>query len=134
MQTVTKARRKSRRRLTPDERQARNENSLANASRHAPNSNDIPVIMEFQTRGLSSDKVHTFGPEQNVYTYNAWQAKGRQVRKGERSVRCTVWIPVVVKGKPDAIRESDRKDRTRSRMHNACLFHISQTDPIGGAS
>jgi len=129
MPTVTK----TRRRLTVTERKARNEESLVNGSRCQPNSNDMPVIMEFEGKGIPADQVNTFGPDQNVYTYNAWQAQDRQVRKGEKSVTCTVWIPVVVKGKPDAIREADRKDRTRSRMHNACLFHVSQTDQIGGA-
>ena len=132
MQTVTKPRRKSR--LTEDERQARNEISLSNATRFQPISNDVPVISEFATRGIPENEIITLEPGQNVFTYNAWQAKGRQVRKGEKSVSCTVWISVVVKGDPNAITESKRKDRTRSRMHHASLFHVSQTDEIGGAS
>lgn len=132
MQTVTKPRRKSRRRLTDDERRERNENSLISASRTAPNSNDLPVIAEFGLRGIEAEDCHTFGWNQNVFTYNAWQAQDRQVRKGEKSVRCTVWIPVVVKGRPESNIERLRKDHTRSRMSTACLFHITQTDQIGG--
>ncbi len=41
-------------------------------------------------------------PRVNVLTYNAWLALGRQVRRKETSVRAG----------------------------GACLFHISQTDPV----
>ena len=129
MQTLTKPRRKTRRRLTQEERDDRNNEALSNGTRFVPNSNDGPVTLEFKARGIPVEDIHTFAPDQNVFTYNAWQAQGRQVRKGETSVRCTVWIPVVVKSK-----DPDKPDKTRSRMHNACLFHISQTDEIDGVS
>ena len=39
--------------------------------------------------GLVSDIL----PRENVFTYHAWRALGRQVRRGEHGVKVTTWIP-----------------------------------------
>jgi hypothetical protein len=126
MQTATKPRRK----LTETERADRNNDALDRGSRCKPNSNDLPVVAEFGLRGIPEQDIRTCSPDQNVYTYDAWQALKRQVRKGEKSVRCTVWIPMKIKGRPDAIVKRLQEDHTSARRHNACLFRVSQTDAM----
>jgi len=70
-------------------------------------------------------------PRVNVLTYRAWQAKGRQVRKGERGCKVITCIPI----------DSQEKDKatgkeitvTKLRPWNATVFHVSHTDETKGA-
>ena len=103
--------------------------ALLRGTRHRPNGNDTPVILAFMDRGLAESDVITFGDGQNVRTFPAWRALGRHVRKGERSVRCTVWLHVDGKEKLDG-----KKEPGRSFRKTACVFHVSQTDTIGGGA
>ena len=109
-------------------RQAQDDEAYLRGSRVKPNSNDTPVITAFVNRGIPIGDIITFGPGQNVRTYRAWRSIGRQVRKGERSVRCTVWLSVE---KPD--KRNPEKTKVVSYPKTACVFHVSQTDEIGGA-
>ena len=106
--------------------------SLDRGSRRAPNSNDTVVMLTLESRGISTDDVHTFGPDQNVRTYRAWRALGRQVRKGEKSVRLTCWRPVGDETKIDPT--TGKKQAVKCCPVTACVFHVSQTDAIGGAA
>ena len=108
-------------------RQAQDDEVYLRGSRLKPNSNDTPVITAFVNRGIPLADIATFGPGQNVRTYRAWRSIGRQVRKGERSVRCTVWLSVE---KPD--KRNPEKNKVVSYPKTACVFHVSQTDEIGG--
>ena len=79
--------------------------------------NDLVVIAAFAAQGLDVE------PRVDVLTYRAWIGKGRQVQKGEKGLRVTVWIPVVDKesGLPDGVRPKP-----------TALFHVNQTKPIEG--
>jgi antirestriction protein ArdC len=68
---------------------------------------------------------HEILPRVNVFVYKAWQAKGRQVRKGEKGVRITTWITMGPK-------KDDPKGKTARRPQSTSVFHVSQTDPITG--
>ena len=46
-------------------------------------------MMAFTERGWAPEDVK---PRENVFTYKAWQALGRQVRKGEKGVKVCVYI------------------------------------------
>lgn len=84
------------------------------------------VIEEFAARGIDPENID---PQVNVLTYNAWQAKGRQVRKGEKSVCIMVWIPC--KGAKDSATSTPTDEqKTSGRMFpkKAYVFHESQTD------
>ena len=83
--------------------------------------NDALVVALFAARGIDPADVE---PRVNVLTYRAWQAKGRQVCKGEKSVRLTVYIPI------DEKRDAVTGKVTRaagSRPWSSAVFHISQT-------
>jgi hypothetical protein len=125
MHTVLQSQRKLKREQA--EREA-----LSRASRPMPNGNDAQCILEFSSRGIPVEEIETFGPGQNVFTYKAWRAKGRQVRKGEKSVKLTVWHPID-SDDDDTDRNTDKPKRKRCRPVTACVFHVSQTDPAEGA-
>lgn len=120
MSTVTKEERRAK-------RAAGDHDAMERGSRILPNGNDGPCVMEFAARGIPLEQIDTFGPNQNVRTYRAWRALGRQVRKGEKSVKLTVWRPLG--GDRD---DSENSEPQRCRPVTACVFHVSQTDPVNG--
>ena len=75
--------------------------------------------------GFSERGIYDAQPRVNVFTYQAWQALGRQVQKGQHGVKIATWI--VCKGKdtdPDTGEAS-----TYKRRKTVAVFHISQTEP-----
>ena len=102
-------------RLTTDERNARREESLSRAIGTLQSQNDSVVEMHYAAQGIQAT------PRVDVFTYNAWQALGRQVRKGEHGCRLTVWIhpsPSATNKEPKPFPKS------------TTVFHVSQTDAI----
>ena len=83
------------------------------------NKNYILCIMAFEARGFTDVR-----PRENVFTYHAWKALGRQVRKGEKSVKLQTYIPF--EKKDDKTGEVKRGSRPKA----AFVFHIDQTDLI----
>lgn len=100
-----------------------------------PSQNDVAVIIEFAARGIPSAAVD---PRENVFPFDAWAAFGRHVRKGEKAVAVTVWVPVNTKGANDttatASHEAPEGETKKSlRPVTAYLFHVSQTEPFSFA-
>lgn len=110
-------------------REAGDREALERGDCRSPCDNDTITHIEFVARGIAPHDIETFGPNQNVRTYRAWRALGRQVRKGERSVRLTVWHPI---GKSEVDPDTGEPKPERCRPVSACVFHISQTDPVNG--
>ena len=77
--------------------------------------NDAIVRNEFLRRGIKAS------PRQDVFTYAAWLAQGRQVRRGEHGVKLLTWIPIPAK--------NAEAGRARIRPRSVSVFHRSQTDP-----
>lgn len=96
--------------------------ALSRATGYKTVRNYRPIIQGFADKGVPESDVK---PRENVFTYRAWQALGRQVRKGEHGVKITTWLPMPEK-KNDA-GEVTRKAGTRPK--GATVFHVSQTDP-----
>ena len=86
--------------------------------------NDALVVALFAARGIDPADVQ---PRENVLTYRAWQAKGRQVCKGEKSVRITTYIPIEAKVDPVTGKVIEPAS---SRPWTAAVFHISQTKAV----
>ena len=83
---------------------------------------NYPAIYEgFEEKGISDIQ-----PRVNVFTYHAWRAKGRQVRKGEHGVKVVTWIDC----KSKDIDPDTGEPKQYKRAKSATVFHISQTDPI----
>ena len=72
--------------------------------------NDAKVISQFAERGIDAT------PRVDVFTYNIWRhQKGRQVVKGEKSVKIVTFI-------------EDKYGKKRPKT--AFVFHISQTEAV----
>jgi antirestriction protein ArdC len=94
-------------------------------------SNFPAIFLGFIAKGIPESEIK---PHENVLTYHAWRAIGRQVRRGEHGVRvCTF---VTCEGKRDEsepVREEadpNKAKRGFRRPWTATVFHISQTDPL----
>lgn len=97
--------------------------SLSRAVSGNSTANYHPIIEGFMSRGIAVDDIK---PRENVFTYNAWRALGRQVRRGEHGVKATTFVPV--KGKK-ATTETPGKDGFKM-PRTVTVFHVSQTDEI----
>jgi len=118
------ATRSKRRRLSREERSEMERESLSRARSSFSMANFVPVIQEFAARGIPLAEIC---PKENVFTYHAWRALGRQVRKGEHGVK----VSVCFKRDDDKQQAADGKPATRTIFASAVVFHVSQTDPIG---
>ena len=84
---------------------------------------NYPAIFEgFIEKGVPESEII---PRVNVFTYNAWKAKGRQVLKGEHGVKVVTWIDC----KPKDIDPDTGEPKKYKRAKSATVFHISQTEP-----
>jgi N-terminal domain of anti-restriction factor ArdC len=94
-------------------------------------SNWPAIISGFAERGIPEDDIR---PRENVFTYHAWRALGRQVRRGEHGVKVATFVAVKgPKDKSDADATNDADGNRKGgyrRPWVATVFHVSQTDPI----
>jgi antirestriction protein ArdC len=88
---------------------------------------NYPSIFEgFMAKGIVIEDIR---PRENVFTFWAWQALGRRVRKGEHGVKATTFVAVA--GKRADEPTDDSKGKAGYRMpRTVTVFHVSQTDPI----
>ena len=81
--------------------------------------NYAAIYSGFMAKGIAESDIK---PRENVFTFNAWKALGRSVKKGEHGVKITTFVNV------DG-RESD--DGTESESYRmpktVTVFHILQT-------
>jgi hypothetical protein len=96
-------------------------------------SNWPAILAGFTAKGIPEAEIK---PRENVFTYHAWRALGRQVRRGEHGVKVSTFVSV--RGKEDAdgvaTNDVDGTDRPKAgsyrRPWTATVVHVSQTDPI----
>ena len=84
------------------------------------------IFAGFTAKGIPESEIN---PRVNVFTYNAWRALGRQVRRGEHGVKVSTFVPMTKKTENAETGETEAKPIGR-RASTATVFHISQTDPI----
>src|SRR6202790_3800812 len=86
-------------------------------------SNFPAIFRGFAAKGIPESEIK---PRENVFTFQAWKALGRVVRRGEHGVKGTTFI----ESKSKEI-DKDTGERTRTRRPwTTTVFHISQTDPL----
>ena len=92
-------------------RRAKNSNSMSNYE---------AIYAGFEAKGIAEDAID---PRENVFTYNAWRALGRTVKRGEHGVKITTWIPMELK---------DKRGNSEKKLvpRNTTVFHISQTEKM----
>lgn len=82
------------------------------------------IFQGFLTKGIPEEDIK---PRENVFTYNAWLALGRQVKRGEHGVK----VATVANGER-TVADPDTGESKRvsfRRPWRATVFHISQTVP-----
>jgi|SRR5271167_5273348 len=88
-------------------------------------SNFPAIFSGFSAKGIPESEIK---PRENVFTFDAWKALGRYVRKGEHGVKVVTFIDCRSKET-----DPDTGERKVSRRPwTTTVFHISQTDPIKG--
>ena len=90
-------------------------------------SNYPAIIQGFKARGIPEEQIQ---PRENIFTYQAWRALGRQVRKGEHGVKVVTFIQ---RDKKTEDKETGKINfETYSVPRSVSVFHISQTDSREG--
>ena len=110
--------------------------ALSRAMHGQSRSNLGEIFNGFKAMGIADVDIL---PRENIFTFWAWKALGRQVRKGEHGVRVTTWIESRRQLRSDPKdQQSNAADatsqaHTRSRFSRpVTVFHISQTEPVSG--
>jgi hypothetical protein len=87
---------------------------------------NFPAIFHgFAAKGIPESEIK---PRENVFTFDAWKALGRYVRKGEHGVKVVTFIDCKSKElDPDT---GERK--LIRRPWTTTVFHVSQTEPLKG--
>jgi hypothetical protein len=80
------------------------------------------IFAGFEAKGIPAAEIK---PRENVFTFNAWRALGRTVRRGEHGVKVQTWIEREVVDPDDA----EKHYRTRHHRYTT-VFHITQTELI----
>jgi hypothetical protein len=93
--------------------------ALARAEQGQSVMNYGPIFEGFTAMGIPIEEIL---PRENVFTFNAWKAKGRYVRKGQHGVRCVTWVTSSKQNKETGEQES------RRFCTSTTVFHISQTE------
>jgi hypothetical protein len=101
----------------------KNGEALSRATSGLSVSNYPTIYGGFIQKGIPESEIK---PRENVFTYSAWRALGRQVRRGEHGVKVLTFIDCQRKDEHGQLKERFR------RPLSTTVFHISQTDPIPG--
>lgn len=96
------------------------QNALSNARNNESLANYPAIYAGFQAKGIPESDIE---PRVNVFTYNAWKALGRQVRRGEHGVKVVTYVPMTKTDDNGNVEASFRAPRM------VTVFHITQTDP-----
>lgn len=112
------------------DKQAIQQQALNNAVNGQSLMNYAAIISGFAEKGIPQADIQS---RVNVFTYNAWRALGRQVRKGEHGVKVCTYVKM--EKKDDGSNDDDRAEgRSFRAPRMTTVFHITQTDPIPGST
>src|SRR5580704_17686785 len=81
------------------------------------------IFAGFIEKGIAEKDIK---PRENVFTFHAWKALGRSVKRGEHGVRVVTFIDrTVTETDPAAGQQVERSIRS---PRTTTVFHISQTE------
>lgn len=69
-------------------------------------------------------------PRENVFTFKAWKALGRSVKKGEHGVRVITYVRCKSKTGETDERTGEEKTTAYRRPWTTTVFHVSQTEAL----
>src|SRR5437660_10999965 len=111
---------------TSDREQMQQE-ALTRAASGQSRSNWPAIIAGFTAKGIPEQDIR---PRENVFTYEAWKALGRQVRRGEHGVKVVTFLRARDREETDPTTRERKIVRGSSRPWTATVFHESQLVPI----
>jgi hypothetical protein len=104
-----------------------NDEALTRAVSGQSLSNFPAIFAGFAAKGIPESEIK---PRENIFTFDAWKALGRVVRRGEHGVKVVTFIETRSKETdPDT-----GEHRIIRRPWTTTVFHISQTDPLKGGA
>src|SRR4029078_7988693 len=68
------------------------------------------IIHGFAAKGIPESDIR---PRESVFTYQAWRALGRQVRRGEHGVKVVTFVPVGDRAEGQDGTDTERTDKRR---------------------
>jgi hypothetical protein len=86
-------------------------------------SNYPAIITGFTAKGVPGADIK---PRENVFTFNAWKALGRSVKKGEHGVQVVTFIDCTPKSDSG---DGGDKPKSYRRPWTTTVFHVTQTEP-----
>lgn len=95
--------------------------ALSRATTNQSFANWPAIIVGFTAKGIAEADIL---PRVNVFTFQAWKALGRHVRKGEHGVRVVTFVPCT----KTVTEAGEEKTIGYKRPWSATVFHVSQTD------
>ncbi|MEX9892485.1 ArdC-like ssDNA-binding domain-containing protein [Providencia rettgeri] len=95
--------------------------ALNRAENNASEKNYETIFNGFMAMGIAKDDIE---PRVNIFTFNAWKAKGRVVKKGEKGVKVITYIQV------DKKEENSDEVKKVLKKRQTTVFHISQTELV----
>jgi hypothetical protein len=103
--------------------------SLSRARGGGSMANYAPILVGFSAMGIPEEEIR---PRENVFTFNAWRALGRTVKRGEKGVKVVTWI--TTDGKSVQGENGEEKKPGGKLCRSVAVFHISQTVPLEEAA
>ena len=104
--------------------------SLQRATSSASTMNYHSIFEGFTAKGIPIEDIK---PRENVFTFWAWQALGRRVRKGEHGVKACTFVPVNGKRETNEDTGEIKRGAGYRIPRTTTVFHFSQTEPIDGS-
>jgi len=87
---------------------------------------NFPAIFQgFAAKGIPESEIK---PRENVFTFDAWKALGRVVRRGEHGVKVVTFIDCRSK----ELDQDTGERKVIRRPWTTTVFHVSQTDALKG--
>ena len=90
-------------------------------------SNYPAIFQGFLAKGIPECEIR---PRENVFTFEAWKALGRYVRKGEHGVKVVTFIET----KSKEVDQDTSEPKIIRRPWTTTVFHISQTEAMSGGA
>jgi antirestriction protein ArdC len=89
---------------------------------------NFPAIFQgFAAKGIPESEIK---PRENVFTFDAWKALGRVVRRGEHGVKVVTFTET----KSKEIDQDTGERKLIRRPWTTTVFHVSQTEPLKGGA
>ena len=105
----------------PTSKDQMQQQALENAVTGQSVANFQAIFEGFEAMGIPADAIK---PRVNVFTFNAWKALGRSVKRGEHGVKIVTVIPCTKKDPATGEAVPVKKIKTTT------VFHISQTQAL----